>query len=108
MTSFSTRTNIILIEQEVELDVSNVILSDPNADQVPSIEINGIIIVTTNISMGDVNFDETVDILDIILIVNHILNINELDPVQFSLGNMDYNGIINVLDIIQIINIILN
>ncbi len=100
--------NIIFIEQEVELDISNVILSDPNAEQLPSIEINGIIIVTTNIPMGDVNFDETIDILDIILIVNHILVINELDPVQINLGDMDYNGVINILDIIQIINIILN
>ena len=67
-----------------------------------------VIRIDNDILMGDVNFDEAVDILDIVMIVNHILGINELDPAQFNAGDMDDSGIVNVLDIIQIINIILS
>ena len=56
---------------------------------------------------GDVNSDDLVDILDIILIVNSIMGIIELTPVQFLSADLNENGLINVLDIIQLVNLIL-
>ena len=63
-----------------------------------SIPFNGI--------LGDVNLDDTIDILDIISMVNAILGA-ELSPAQFWAADLNQDGIINVLDIIQVVNIIL-
>ena len=60
---------------------------------------------------GDINDDMTIDILDIVSVVNIILNggINSTDYTDCELSDANYNGdsIINVLDIIQIINQVL-
>ena len=56
---------------------------------------------------GDVNSDDLIDILDIILIVNSIMGIIELTPLQFLCADLNENGLINVLDIIQLVNLIL-
>ena len=56
---------------------------------------------------GDINSDELIDILDIILIVNSILGIIDLTPLQFLSADLNENGLINVLDIIQLVNLIL-
>ena len=63
--------------------------------------------------LGDVNLDSTLDILDIILVVNYILNTNqdefdEANQLFFYLVNMNGDYQINILDIIQLVNIILN
>ena len=55
-------------------------------------------------SDGDVNMDDTVDVLT----VNHITGINYLSGSSFQIGDVNNDGIINILDIVQIINIILN
>ena len=60
---------------------------------------------------GDINDDMTIDILDIVSVVNIILNggINSDNYTDCELSDANYNGdsIINVLDIIQIINQVL-
>ena len=53
-------------------------------------------------SSGDLNYDSTIDILDIIILINLILN-NEYD----NLGDMNLDGVLNVQDAIIIINTIL-
>ena len=62
-------------------------------------------------SAGDPNQDSTIDILDIVSVVNIILNggMNSPNYTDCELSNANYNGdaTINVLDIIQIINNIL-
>ena len=58
-------------------------------------------------TLGDLNSDELVDILDIILIVNSILGTINLSPLQFLAADLNENGLINVLDIIQLVNLIL-
>lgn len=56
---------------------------------------------------GDANCDETVDILDVVTVINSIL---EYDPEPFCASNADANddGIIDILDAVSIINLILN
>jgi len=53
---------------------------------------------------GDLNDDEVINILDIVILVQHILN-----PSNVELDGVDINndGIINVLDVVQLLNIIL-
>ena len=57
---------------------------------------------------GDVNQDETVNILDIVLAVNGVLGTSELNNTEFQLADMNGDGILNILDIILIVNEILN
>ena len=54
---------------------------------------------------GDFNTDGSTDILDVIILVNHILN-----PATVELDGADINddGDINILDIIQLMDMILN
>ena len=53
--------------------------------------------------LGDVNGDTTVNIQDVILLVNMILN----GPIDDS-ADINADGTVNILDVIQIVNIILN
>ena len=60
---------------------------------------------TSNYLVGDLNYDDSVDILDIIILVNHILS-----PAAVELDGADINndGEVNILDIIALVNIILS
>ena len=53
---------------------------------------------------GDLNDDENVDILDVIILDNHILS-----PAAVELDGADINedGNVDILDIIHLVNIIL-
>lgn len=57
---------------------------------------------------GDVNLDGDLNILDIILIVNHITNESHLTEYPLYLANMNGDSMVNILDIILLINTILN
>ena len=67
------------------------------------IGINGIY---TNLEslLGDINIDGTINILDVILVINIILDIDEFN----ELADINSDGSIDVLDIVQLVNIILN
>ena len=60
-----------------------------------------------NMLPGDINFDEIVNILDIVLIVNIVLGNMEPTPSEWSAANVNGDGLVNILDVILIINIIL-
>ena len=57
--------------------------------------------------LGDLNNDSTINILDVIVLVNIILGEPPTDDQQIS-GDLNQDNIINILDIIQVVNIILN
>ena len=57
-----------------------------------------------NFVPGDVNFDQTVNVADIISIIN-IINLNAAYNV---VADLNLDGIINVIDIISLVNIILD
>jgi hypothetical protein len=63
---------------------------------------------TTVLTSGDVNQDDEINILDIVMVINHILVIEELDSIGEFVADMDGNGSINILDVILVINIILD
>ena len=54
--------------------------------------------------LGDLNDDETINVLDVILLVNMALNETDDD---FN-GDMNSDGIINILDVVILVNIILD
>jgi len=68
---------------------------------------NEVIRIDYDVLAGDVNFDETVNILDIILVANIVLGAIDPTPAQWNAANVNGDGIVNILDIIAIVNIIL-
>ena len=56
---------------------------------------------------GDVNDDMTIDVLDIVNVVNVIFSGGSGTECQLSDADMDGNSTVNVLDVIQIINLVL-
>ena len=59
-------------------------------------------------SVGDVNNDSHIDVLDIIVIVNFILQTDYPDNLEFLAADYNADDEINIVDVISIINLILN
>ena len=57
---------------------------------------------------GDINLDGSVNILDVVIMVNFILNTQTPTALEFLASDLNSDGILNVLDIVQLVNIILN
>ena len=57
---------------------------------------------------GDINGDESVNIQDIIILINFILDVDQPDTGQSSAADMNGDGVLNIQDVILIVNIILN
>ena len=57
-----------------------------------------------SISLGDMNSDNTLDVLDIIILVNLILTSDESN----SSGDINQDGNQNILDIVSLVNLILD
>ena len=58
--------------------------------------------------IGDVNYDGTINVLDVISITSIILSNDTLDYQAMLMSDVNYDGLIDVLDIIIVIEIILN
>ena len=59
-------------------------------------------------SNGDVNLDETVNVLDVVIIVGSIVDTAALTDDEFCAADMDEDGDITVLDIVQIVQLIIS
>ena len=57
--------------------------------------------------LGDVNQDGACDILDIILMVNHVIGSTLLSDEQIEIADMNGDGSVNVMDIILVVNTII-
>ncbi|MBI65091.1 MAG: hypothetical protein CMG64_02200 [Candidatus Marinimicrobia bacterium] len=57
--------------------------------------------------LGDSNQDGEVNVIDVVVVVNHIINLELLSAMGIYMSDMDGNGLVNILDVIQIINFIL-
>ena len=82
---------------------TNVLIANSNYNDIEDRDI--VFSLSINYFLGDLNNDTIINILDIIILVEHILNseISDLD-------NADINddGNVNILDVVQLVNIILN
>ena len=70
------------------------------------------IFITTSLgytyTLGDVNQDEALNILDVVTTVNFILGVLEPTAYQQYAGDMNDDESINILDVVLLVNIILN
>jgi len=60
------------------------------------------------ISLGDINFDNLSNILDVVLLVGIVIDGFTLNDFQVYSGDLNNDSNLNVLDIVQLVNIILN
>ena len=57
--------------------------------------------------MGDVNADESINILDVVQLVNIVLGLVEPSGYQMTVSDINLDGDINILDVVQLVNIVL-
>ena len=69
---------------------------------------NEVIRIDYNTLIGDINQDETLNILDVIALVNSILEDEELTNQQLIIADQNLDGLINILDVISLVNTIIN
>ena len=59
-------------------------------------------------ALGDINLDSTLNVLDVVLLLNFILEIEYPNQDQIWLSDINSDTILNILDIIALVNIILS
>ena len=60
-----------------------------------------------NIDFGDLNFDDLINVFDVIVSVNAIMGNLDLSDEQYQNGDINLDGIIDVMDILAIVDMIL-
>ena len=60
-----------------------------------------------DILLGDINFDETINVSDIVMVVNFVLGNSTPSDDEFIASDMNVDGILNILDVKEVVNIIL-
>ena len=65
-------------------------------------------LISFDYTLGDINFDDSIDVLDVVLIVNIILDILEPYALQLLACDLNQDNLVNILDVVQIVNIILS
>jgi len=63
--------------------------------------------IDDSITLGDVNFDSVINILDVVIVVNFSLLFEVPDSAEFEAADINDDSTINVLDVVQLINLIL-
>ena len=63
---------------------------------------------STSTPTGDVNFDGSTDVIDVVMILAHIMEALTLSPEQQVEADIIMDGIINVYDVLTIINMIID
>ncbi|MBI44683.1 MAG: hypothetical protein CMG66_00785 [Candidatus Marinimicrobia bacterium] len=70
--------------------------------------IENLISFNNNMIDGDLNFDQEIDILDVIVMINLILNnISDYSGILSEVSDLDNNGSIDIIDVVSLVNLIL-
>ena len=62
----------------------------------------------SDIMLGDLNFDQIINVLDVVIMVNFAIGLNQPTNSEIEVCDFNLDGIINILDIVQLINLILS
>jgi len=68
----------------------------------------GSYIYESNGTVGDLNSDGIIDILDLVTTINIIMDLIDPTSTQLFAGDINSDGIIDILDVVQLVNIILD
>ena len=72
-----------------------------------SVQIPVYLYVGDALLLGDVNGDDSLNVLDIVQIVNYVLGTIEFSDSQILSADVNGDGLVNVLDIVTLVNMIL-
>jgi len=61
----------------------------------------------SSLELGDVNMDESLNILDVVLLVNFVLSVDDPTAYQEQLGDLNSDDTLNILDVILLVNSII-
>ena len=86
-------------------NTSNVLFVNSIYSDIDSNDLNFTLSVNDNFNLGDFNYDNSVDVIDVIILVNYILS---SATVELEGGDINGDNEINILDVTFLINIILN
>ena len=89
-----------------ELCFEDIIISDSNGGQIGT-GPSDCVVLNLIPNPGDTNLDDSVNVQDIVVLLNFILNFDEPSQQQFINGDMNDDEVLNVLDVIRIVNNIL-
>jgi len=83
------------------------LLINPEGFFVEVIPIN-LVVIGPDILLGDINFDQIIDILDIISVMSFIIGSSEPTDIEFEASDINQDNTLDVLDIVVLVNIILS
>ena len=86
----------------ISLEDTNVLIANSNYNDIETTDI--IFTLSVNYIIGDLNNDGIVNILDIVILVEHILS---SAAVELEGADINDDGDVNILDVIQLVNLIL-
>ncbi len=98
--------NHIDIDESFEGDYTLIITSGYSADEFENVTIN--MGIYSAPEMGDINGDGSIDVLDVVILINFILQSQFPSDQQQDLSDINSDGVLNVLDVVQLINTILS
>ena len=67
-----------------------------------------VVCADSNLMLGDTNFDGTLNVLDVIVLVNFVLGSEDLNNDELYVSDINNDQEINVLDVILLVNLILD
>ena len=86
---------------------SHVLVVTPSYDNASHFVLNFSIELDDSPTVGDVNFDSEINVLDVVSIINFSLLIDSPNELEFEASDINNDNFINILDVVQLINIIL-
>jgi len=98
------------LPDETEINRSNLISGFQNNDNPYVIDpslVGRIFLVDEGTLIGDVNNDDSLDVLDIILHISHIIGNSQLDYTSVIISDVNYDLDLDILDVVILVNSIL-
>tara|TARA_B100000676_G_C18089017_1_gene857748 strand:- start:93 stop:2363 length:2271 start_codon:yes stop_codon:yes gene_type:complete len=92
---------------ETELCISDTIISDVNGNGLLS-SGDCIDYEISDVVLGDINSDSTINVQDVVLLINFILGSLEPNGSEYTAADLNSDGILNVQDVVILINVILS
>ena len=59
-------------------------------------------------TLGDINYDTTINILDIVALVNIVIDPSSMTDEQSCAADLNEDGAVNILDIVGLVNLVIN